>query len=235
MNSKVCAFFFFLTTLISGCGSGGEDFASQDPSAAAISPNSFDIEQGWRILANYGYLKQFRISGTCEGNMKFLQTGSTEILGNNRYKNQTLTEISYSTCADTSIENRRQVITQIITEYDYLLLDDYVETKDRYGIWDAPPTFPTAAKVGAEGNIGEISIYDLNSDEYLGKEVWTYKVSANTATTVLFNLTKTSYNVSDLVHPTKTEQNTYLALESNELELRSIHWVNNTGFIFHAQ
>jgi hypothetical protein len=234
MNSKVCAFFFFLTALISGCGSSGEDFASQDPSAAAISPNSFDIQEGWRLLTNYGYLKQFHVSGTCEGSMKFMQTSATEIFGHN-YKNQALTEISYSTCSDTSSENRPPVFSTMINEYDYLFLDKYFETTNKYGVWQTQPRFPSAATVGTEGRIGEISMYDLNSDEYLSKEIWTYKISANTATTVLFNLIKTSYHISDLVHPTKTEQNTYLVLDTNELQLMSIHWVDDTGFVFHAQ
>jgi hypothetical protein len=78
MKSKVFALFLMIT-LISGCGSGGEDFANQDPSSAAFSPNSFDIQLGWAIKANYGFSRQMRVSGTCSGDMQLAQTPQTEL------------------------------------------------------------------------------------------------------------------------------------------------------------
>jgi hypothetical protein len=236
MKSKVWAVFFSLTTLLAGCGSGGEDFASQDPSAQAVSPNSFDIQLSWTITATYGYSKQMRISGTCSGDMQLAQTPHTELDNSSyRYKSQTLTGVIYNDCTDGSISSRPVSSTLKTIQYDANELDAYMEVDNKYGVWQSAPTFPTAAKVGDSGNIGEIALYDLNSHEGIGKEVWTYSVAPDTATTVIFNLVKTSYQASDLGHPTKTERNKYRVVPDDSLHLISIHWVDDSGFVFHAQ
>lgn len=236
MKSKVWALFFSLTTLLAGCGSGGEDFASQDPSASAVSPNSFDIQQGWAITATYGYSRQMRISGTCSGDMQVAQTPHMTLENSsNSYKSQTLTGVIYNDCTDGSIASRPVSSTLKTIQYDANELDAYIEVGNQYGVWQSTPKFPTAGKVGDRGDVGEIVLYDLSSHEGIGKEVWTYTIEPDTATTVAFNLTKTSYLASDLVHPTKTERNKYRVLPDSGLYLISIHSIDNTGFVFHAQ
>jgi hypothetical protein len=236
MKSKVWALFFSLTTLLAGCGSSGEDFASQDPSAYAVSPNSFDVRLGWTIMAGYGYARQMQISGTCSGDMQLAQTPYTNLENSsNSYKSQTLIGVIYNDCTDGSIASRPASSTLKTIQYDANELDAYIEVDNQYGVWQSAPKFPNTGKVGDRGDVGEIALYDLNSHEGIGKEVWTYTIEPDTATTVAFNLTKTSYLASDLVHPTKTEHSKYRVLPDSGLYLISIHSIDNTGFVFHAQ
>lgn len=235
MKSKVWALFLASASLIAGCGGGGDDFASQDPSALAVSADSFNIQQGWQLLTLYGYSKQMKFVGNCSGTMQLAQGPATDISGTYFYKSQTLKGIFYETCATDPPSYKPSVINMTTVQYDENGQDAYVETETTYGIWNAPPSFPNAAKVGDHGNIGEITLYDLSKSVNLGKEVWTYTIEPRTATTAIVDLIKTSYLAADLVRPTKTEHVFYSISTTNEMKLLYIHWVDDTGVVFKTQ
>jgi hypothetical protein len=236
MKYKIWTFTLSALLALQGCGSGAEDWASKDPSAAAVSPNSFNLRTGWLIKSAYGYARQMQASGTCTGEMTLAQVPFADTNDSiHPYKSQALTGVIYYDCTDGSMSSGPVHNTLQTTKYDRDGLDAYFEVNAIYGVWQAAPTFPTAAKVGDSGKIGEIALHDLNSHEVIGKEIWTYTIESDTATTVIFNLTKTSYLAADLEHPTKTERNTYRVRPDDSLYLISVYRVDDTGFVFHAQ
>jgi hypothetical protein len=239
---KVELIVFTCAFLLSGCGGGTEDFASQDPSAYAISSNSFDIKEGWALQAIYGFAKNMRISGSCSGDFQLTQGPITQPDGDFDLTNHTdvsqtemLIGINYVACTNDWLQ-ANQWGTSVFQRNLYESLSNYYFDDDTsYGYWETPANFPSSAHVGDAGLIGAIQIFDTSTYTYQTREVWTYTIEARTATTAIFNLIKTSYSATDLTRPIKTEVQKYQVLETNELQLASIHWEDETGFIFHAQ
>jgi hypothetical protein len=239
---KVQLIVFTCVALLSGCGGGGEDFASQDPSAYAKSANSFDIKQGWALQTIYGFSKTMRVSGSCSGDFQLAQGPITQpdrqfdlTNRNNVSQTEMLIGINYGACTNNVLQANPWG-TSVIQRNLYESLSNYYFDDDtKYGYWETSANFPSAAKVGETGQIGAIRIFNTSTNTYQTREVWTYTLEARTATTAVFNLIKTSYNATDLTRPVKTEVQKYQVLATNELQLTSIHWEDETGFVFHAQ
>lgn len=64
---------YSLILTLMGCGSGREDFASQDPSTQAVSRNTFNIQAAWQSQLETGFSKSLYISGSCLGNLQISQ------------------------------------------------------------------------------------------------------------------------------------------------------------------
>jgi hypothetical protein len=241
MKYKIWTFTLSALFLLNGCGVSSEDWASKDPSAFAASPNTFDISEAWTKFNFVPNATQMSVSGTCSGayiisNTAAYFTSPTDLYNVTNfngqyylcntpfgYKNGT---IDYANSTYYSYENKR------LKNYWY-----YYQTTGN--AWREIAQFPTAAKIGDTGLIGVIDNFtssDLSTKT--GSTEWRYVIEANTATTVVFNLTVTAYGTTTSSTATdyqsapviKTEQFRYVVKSDNSMKLRSYDLEEPGGF-----
>ena len=239
MNLKqyigLCTLLFALT----GCGSGREDFASQDPSAKAVSGDAFNIRAGWQLLVQTGFSKSLMVGGRCSGRLQMSQ-GPAQPCADGIYSltNTQLTGIVYGNCANGAPPPATTNAVQT-NFYNSNYENTYLETMNGSGAW-APKSsngyalFPTAVKVGDEGTIGTVVLYD-RTGAVSGEEVWTYTIEANTATTIIFHLTKTTTDASTPAAWVQTQHERYKVNERGALELQTVEWTQADGFYVEAK
>ena len=235
-----------LTLLLTGCGGGGEDWASKDPSAKAVSANSFDIQMAWTQLNMAPNTSPtLTVTGSCEGNYVLSNAAiqNSEESGVTYHYNRSNVNRSYFNCAAPF-----QGGANYYTSLNYFVLEqgqykNYYAFDDAYVyVWRATATFPTAAKVGDAGVIGIIDSYQNNA--LAGVDKWSYVIEEDTASSVVFNLVVKAYDASQaasVTHdqdgtPYKTEQFRYVVGPSGStIKLRTYDRKDASGFTIHAQ
>jgi hypothetical protein len=244
MKYKIWTFALVFLFALSGCGGSGEDWASQDPSASAVSTRSFNIQEGWTALHNSPHSSLLKVSGSCEGT--YILSNSAALQSGNVMFNTVTVNLAYGNLAPclSPYENMASVDKSDSTTYYATIEKQY---KNYYAMnanyvyaWRAVAAFPTSVKVGSAGMVGIIDKKYANAK--IAVEEWTYVIEKDTANSAIFNLvvktydTKTSITNSDyLTAPiVKTEQFRYLINEKNQIALVKYDRVDANGFLIHG-
>lgn len=232
---------------LSGCGGGGsDDWASQDPSARAISATSFDIQTAWTNLNNAPNSAQLNVSGSCSGtfilsNSMALVTSRSNVLGNVVTVNR-----AYGPYAPCSSPYESKSSVEVKTT-SYFYENSNSQYKNYYGydgtyeyIWRTSAAFPTSVKVGDSGLIGIIDKKKYYSGAQVAVEEWSYTIEEDTAYSAIFNLVVKTYtpstNTDYLTAPLgMTEQFRYLITQQNQLRLIKYDRVDADGFTIYGR
>ena len=226
---------FLLTFLLSSCGNGGENWANKDPSAIAVSPNSFDVAAAWTKLIQTGYTKSFSLNptqGTCAGTMRHLQSAAeaTNISSQYFYRNTLVIALNFTNCSDGATHG------PVFETQDNYYSDSYQNTyygnSTTAGYWAVPAVFPNAAKVGDTGQIGALNLYSDDGTVWVGYENWSYTIEQDTASTAVLRITMTARDVNGDV--LVTEYDRYVIYPDNTLSLRTIDMHYPSGFKVYA-
>jgi hypothetical protein len=237
MKYKIWTFTFTTLFVLSGCGAGGEDWASKDPSAIAISTNSFDIASGWTKLLKTGYTKTLVFSqptSTCGGLLQILQTPvEIDDVTNSQYmyKNNLSYNEQYTSCS-----NQTTRPTLNVSQYNWYssnYSNSFVSVNNQAGNWDVPAVFPSAVRVGEQGAIGQFTNSDGTTGAPAGIEKWTYRIEMDTATTAKFRLTMSAND--DRGEWLGTEENLFRVGPDNSLMLISVLKRYPSGFHLEAK
>lgn len=229
---------YSLILTLMGCGSGREDFASQDPSTQAVSRNTFNIQAAWQSQLETGFSKSLYISGSCLGNLQISQGPAVPYKDDLYSLTNTLSMYTVYTYCGPHVIPPTPTNTLQANHYTAAYENTYFIWTETSGTW--PPVaidntqFPTAVKVGDAGTIDTIALHDATG-QAIGHEVWTYTLEANTATTALFHLTKTTHDGSIPAQWVKTQDERYIVNAQNKLELMSIGWKQADGFNVEAK
>lgn len=235
---------------LSGCGGGASnDWASQDPSARAISATNFDIQTAWTNLNSAPNSAQLNVSGSCTGTyilsntQSLLQAGSGSVMLNNTAINrsylycvapyETMSSVDYRL-----IYNKYSSADGHLDNY-YSYVSDYSE---RF-YWRHPfAQFPAAAKVGDSGLIGVMDNYDYYASK-INVHEWSYIIEEDTAYSAIFNLVVKIYDTTTSITNTdylaapvsRTEQFRYLLSPDNQLRLIKYDRVDANGFTIYGR
>lgn len=238
MNLKrwigLCTLLFALT----GCGSGREDFASQDPSAKAVSLDAFNIQAGWARLVKNGFSKSLYARGSCSGYFQMtLWPARAYGDGTFAFIGTQVTDWIYIYCGSgtTLRPSSNTVQTNFyVNTYE----NSYTEIGTNFGVWvpeyAGNAHFPSSAKVGDTGTIGTVRLYDAR-EQLIGQEVWTYAIEQETATTAIFRLTKATQDASTPPAWIATQEEQYRANTKGDLELLAISQKHADGFAIEAK
>jgi len=249
MKLKVFTFVIGLTLVLTGCGGGGEDWASKDPSAKAVSANSFDIQMAWTWLNKEPNTSPpLTVTGSCEGSYVLSNTAmhSFDSSGVTYNYNRSNVNRNYVNCT-----SQPQGEVSYYTLLNYFAFDQG-QYKNNYAYddayayaWQADAVFPTSAKVGDTGVIGVIDVMDIyQSYVKVGVHEWSYVIEEDTASSVVFNLIVKAYDTSQLASvtnyqdgtPYKTEQFRYVTGPLGDtIKLRTYDRKDASGFTIHAQ
>lgn len=236
---------FLLVAALSACGggAGSDNWASSDPSARAISTNSFDIQNAWTNLNNAPNTSQLTVSGSCTGtyilsNTMALQSSATTM------RNIVTVNRAYGPYAPcTSPFENKSSIEKIDTYYFYATNNNQYQNYYAYDgsfiySWQAIAAFPTTAKVGDAGIIGVI---DKKNYSYakVGVEEWSYVIEQDTAYSVIFNLVIKHYATTEAnyqsIPVSITEQFRYLVSQTNQMRLIKYDRIDSDGFTIYGR
>ncbi len=236
MKYKIWTFTLSVLFVLNGCGGGGEDWASKDPSAIAVSTNSFDIAAGWKQLLQKGYTKTLNFSqprSTCDGELLILQAPrdpNDATSPDYFYKYTKTINENYAGCA-----NNASFGTKASTE-TFWLSAQYRNTVsgigNRSGYWDETSPLPSSAYVGNEGALGQYTYFNDLTGEMLGLDKWMYAIEKDTATTAVYRLTISAYDANN--QWIGTEENFFRIGPDNSLTLRSVTKRYRSGFHLEA-
>ena len=238
MNLKQCIGLCTLLFALTGCGSGREDFASQDPSAKAVSGDAFNIQAGWAKLVKNGFTKSLYASGSCSG---YFQTTvwPTRAYGDGifAFVATQVTDWIYIYCgAGTPLRPSSNTVQTNFYANTYE--NSYTEIATNLGVWvpeyAGHAHFPTNAKVGDTGTIGTVRLYDAQ-ERVTGQEVWTYAIEQETATTAIFRLTKATQDASTPAAWLATQEEHYRVNAQGDLELLVVSQKHADGFAIEAK
>ncbi len=235
MKYEIWTFTFSALCALSGCG-GGEDWASKDPSAFAVSANTFDIASGWKQLLLTGYTKTLyftQTTSTCEGTLQILQTPA-EIYNATSFKYAYQNTLSYTeryyVCTNQSART-----TLNVKQYNWFSRDyanSYVSVNQQTGDWQTPAVFPQAARVGQTGVIGQFNNSD-STGAPTGIEKWSYSLEADTASSAKFRLVMSAEDANG--QWVGTEENIFRVAPDNTLTLISVTKKFPSGFHIEAK
>lgn len=238
--------------LLTGCGGGGEDWASQDPSAKAISPNNFDMDAAWSNFNLSPNSKELYLSGSCTGKLIISNTRPSSTGTAGTVFNYTNINRYYQTCNApfASLTSATSAVTYYnITNY-YTLSNNRLKNfqynySTTVNVWRTLPNFPTAAKVGDAGLIGVIDNYTNSArTTKSGVEEWRYVIEEDTASSAVLNLIVKAYGTTTSTTDTdylsasviQTEQYRYVVGPGTPtLILRTYDIEKSSGFRLHAQ
>ena len=240
MKYKIWTFTLSALFVLHGCGSG-EDWASKDPSALATSANSFDISNAWTQFNLVPHAKQMTVSGSCSGTYIISNTAATYLSDTDRYNLTTLNGL-FELCSPEFLSKQGPQYVNSVNYFDYQnakLTNFKYDYGNASNVWREPANFPQTAKVGDAGLIGVLDNY-TNSDltTKVGVEEWRYTIERNTATTDVFHLIVTAYDITTSVSATdyltapviQTEQYRYVVTTANTMTLRSYDIEQTGGF-----
>jgi hypothetical protein len=241
MKLKVFTFVIGLTLVLTGCGGGGEDWASKDPSALASSANNFDIAAAWTTFNAMPNTKPMVVSGSCTGSYIISNTAATYASSTDLYNYTTINGL-YERCSPefASKQGLQYYNSVHYFKYQNLKLQNFqYDYNSAPNVWRALSNFPSSAKVGDSGLIGVLDNYtSADQTTKAGVEEWRYAIEQNTATTVVFNLivkaydTTTSSTATDYLSApvVQTEQYRYVVTSNNTMTLRSYDIEQPGGF-----
>jgi hypothetical protein len=233
MNKLFIVILLAISCLLGGCGAGGHDYASEDPSALTESTNTFDLSTAWKRLIQTGYGQTFYLYlGTCEGTIHIEQSGDPSL-----QLTQTITQESFNNCNDGVYRPLKTRNTT--TYYDAEGRNNYFETTDdEFAWWSSPSDFPSAVKVSDNGLIGQVDIYKTSSFVYDRSEVWRYDILPHTASTALFVLKIATYTFDTSAQSwawQATEEQSFVISATNTLTPIMISRHNVSGFEISAR
>ncbi len=237
---------------LSSCGGVSDaDWASQDPSASAVSTSSFDVQAGWTTLNNEPNAFTLKVTGSCTGkyilsNSMALITQLSNVVGNVITVNRTYGALE--PCSSpyenrSSSEQSRTYYYYSVTDNQYKNYLAYDESNTYIFAWRAIASFPRSAKVGDSGLIGIIDKKIRATNAKISVEEWSYAIEQDTAYSAVFNLIVKTYNTNISVNNTdylsapvsKTEEFRYLINQSNGMYLIKYDRVDADGFTIHGR
>ena len=193
----------FVVASLVACGGGGG--GTSTASATVTSTLSFPIATGIKALQVSGLAKNFAVTGSCTGNGT--RTSTPE---NTPSVFEGVTGFSDTDTLVVTLSAPCSSTTQTSTSYvdtNYVQLG-YSSTTNGYGVYLTRPTYPTSVSVGSTGTIGTENLYtDSTKTVSKGTTVGSYTVTADTATTAIFNVIWNSYDASAKL--TATEQDSF--------------------------
>jgi hypothetical protein len=186
---------------------------------------SFPVATGIRALTANGLAKNFTVTGSCTG------TGTkTAAPATTGAVFEGVTGFSSVSTITASLSAGCNSIAQTSTSYvdtNYTPLG-FNSIGVNYGVYLAPPTYPTSVIVGLTGTIGLENLY-TNSTKSVGNGTvaLSYVVTADTASTAIINVIAKIYNAS--TNLTATEQDFYKVDASGNLTPLSVDILYTTG------
>ena len=186
-------------------------YSAGTPAVVATVPAQSAVIN-WMKDANSQIFSTYTSNG-CLGSLtssKTNGTSQTELFeGANRPYSTTTTTISYSNCTPATTTGVERLFTDSnYIPFGYSITSGAPANDAFYGLYSSTPNIPANLTAGASGNIGIINRY-TNSTKGVsaGRSVVTYTTSAETSTTLIFNLVSTVYDAANTL--TYTEINTY--------------------------
>ena len=215
-----------MAALVAGCGGGGggdsgTPAAGPGPGAIA-STDSFPLQDGYRARLVAGSNDSFAISGSCAGTAQITNgaaTGTTfeGIAGFGTLQTSTVT---FTNCLQAGVPTSTASGT---TYYDinYAPIGTSVTGVEYSVLNGAPTSLPASAKVGDTAVYAMLTTY-TNSTKSLatGKRELSYTIEADTADTVVVNLTAKTSDISN--HLLLTQQTRYRMAADGSLTVVSI-------------
>ena len=249
MKLKVFTFVIASALALTGCGGGGEDWASKDPSAKAVSANSFDIQTAWTWLNTAPNTSQpLTVTGSCQGSYVLSNSSVQSTVTSNATFNSNRSNVNHNyfncTAPFQGSVNYYSFLNYFVIEQGQY--KNYYAFDDAYAyVWRDLAAFPTSAKVGDTGVIGVIDVMDIyQSYVKVGVHEWSYVIEEDTASSVVFNLIVKAYDTSQLASvtnyqdgtPYRTEQFRYVTGPLGDtIKLRTYDRKDASGFTIHAQ
>jgi hypothetical protein len=192
---------------LSGCGGGGG--GTSGPVASTLS---FPAAAAYASLEATGYSKSFTVSttgtATCSGTGNItagpVSTATTfDITPGNTVAALSGVEtftINLTNCSPSVISSTQ---TSYANPSNYFPLG--ATTTGIYASYLTPAVIPTTVTVGSTGIVGTLSLFtDSTEATSSGREDVTYTVTADTATTAIFNIIYKTYNASSTLTATET-------------------------------
>lgn len=202
--------------LLSACGGGGGG-AGTTPVGNTID---FPLQAGYKALISSGYTINFDVSGSCTGtgtqvNGKPVAATFEGVAG--RFAVTSTQSITLPNCGTS------QTITGSATDYFDASLAAVGSsiTDGDYGVFQAAATLPVTVRVGDKGPFGTELLYaDSSKATPTGKDVFSYEIGVDTASTAIGTLTTQDYDANNVL--VFTEQDRYRIAADGSLTLLSV-------------
>ena len=201
--------------LLTACGGGGGD-AGSTPTGNTID---FPLQAGYKALINSGYTVNFDVSGSCTGTGSQVnqQPVAATFEGVAGFSVTSVQSITLPSCGTTD------TITGTATDYfdtSLAAVGSSISGGD-YGVYQAAATLPVTVKVGDSGSFGTELLYSNSCKATpTGKDVFSYEISADTASTAIGTLISQDYDVNNVL--VSTERDRYRIAADGSLTLLSV-------------
>ncbi len=210
-----------------GCGGGGSSTTTAPATPAAVaSTNSFALLAGYKAYVSSAATNKFTITGDCTGTGTVTDAApvASSFEGVAGKSQTTTTALTLATCLGASTGGASSP-TQSVTYYDNNLTPVGDTSDGAFSKFSPAATpLPVSVKVGDSGVIGtELTYTNSTKLVYSGSSNFTYTVEADTATTVIVNLTSKSYDSAN--KPTSVQQSRYRIAADGTLSVVSIDLV----------
>jgi hypothetical protein len=198
---------------MSACGGGG----SADAPVTA-STGVFNLQSPWRARVVAGSNDRFNVSGTCRGTAVMTATPARAATFEGVAGFSAVNTVS-TTFADCTPSTSSSTSTDF---YDANLSPLGSSSPDEYVKFQTPPpALPTVLKVGDSAVYAGYTVYgDSSKARVVGSRVLSYAVEADTATSVIVNLSSRDFDPSSRL--LYTEQQRYRLDSTGLLTILSI-------------
>lgn len=220
-----------ISVALTACGGGNKASTWSSPSSQAVtSALSFPFQSGLNASVAQGSSVSYTITGSCRGRATYTSTvpiaASFEGVDGRLSVTSTQT-INFSDCTP-------YYISASATNYfdiNYLPLGSSINGGD-YGVFLIPPSIPTSVRVGDSGTLGTRQYYtDSSKLTGTGREVISYSIEPDTATTAIVNMINRSYSATGDLLATGNDKyrimadGTLVPISSDILEAGSLHLI----------
>lgn len=187
--------------VLTACGGGGGGSTSTPVPVASTA--SFPYESGFKARVANGSSVTYNVSGYCSGTASDVRgapvSGTFE---GSPALAVTATQVNSvsSPCTSVTLNGTRYYDTNYVPR-------GYNIPAGSYGVFVSPPVIPISVKIGDTGAIGTQYLYtDSTKAVYMGKQLFTYIVEADSATTAIVNVVDKLYTSTNVLSMTTQDR-----------------------------
>jgi hypothetical protein len=195
---------------LSGCGGGG----SSGHTGPVTSTDSFPVAAAYASLEAAGYSKNFTVSttgtATCSGSGNITVGAVSTSTTFNITPANTVAALSGVETYTINLTNCSPA-TSSFTQTTYANPSNYfplgASATGIYAAYLTAAVIPTAVTVGSTGIVGTVSLFtDSTETSSTGHEDVTYTVTADTASTAMFNIIYKTYDATSTLTSTEADE-----------------------------